>query len=186
MTTFEDFFNSEVKSRLIKFFLYNGTKFFSVSEIGQRLAISGRSVRGPLIQLLECGFVRSKSATQFAINPKFPHLSDLKNMVLQFPAVSDETLTEEVHKIGSIKLFIIAGVLINSPKARAEALIVGNKISEKKSARFLAMIEASIGREVRYVLMTPDEFKYRKNMFDRFVLDILEFPHRTIINKLKI
>jgi len=34
--------------------------------------------------------------------------------------------------------------------------------------------------------MNVQDFKYRKDMFDRFVLDILEFPHRKLINKLKI
>jgi len=50
----------------------------------------------------------------------------------------------------------------------------------------LRSIESSVGKELHYVLMNTHEFKYRREMFDRFVLDVLEFPHRKLINKLKI
>ena len=81
---------------------------------------------------------------------------------------------------------MIAGVLINSQKSRADLLVVGDKISERKFVKVLKAIESGIGREVHYALMNVQDFKYRKDMFDRFVLDALEFPHRKLINKLKI
>lgn len=184
--TFEQFFNSEVKSRLIKFFTYNHTKFYDVSEIARSLNLPSNTVKSHLLKLLAEGFLKSKSSKSFSVSYKFPYLQDVKNLVLKFEPVADDTLQKEVLKIGQIKLFIIAGIFLNQEKARADMLIVGNKISNKKLEKFLHLVESQIGKEIRYVLLNIDEFKYRKNMFDRFILDVLEFPHKKLINKLKI
>ena len=183
--TFEQFCNSETKSRLIKFFIYNGAQFYHISDIAKQLGVKARSIRGDLLKLLDAGFLKSRSA-HFSVNYKFPYFSELKELVLKFPAVSDETIVKEAQKIGAVKLMIVAGVFLNSSKSRADLLIVGDKISEKKFARFLRSIESSVGKELHYVLMNTHEFKYRREMFDRFVLDVLEFPHRKLINKLKV
>ncbi len=184
--TFEQFFNSEVKSRLIKFFTYNHTKFYEVSEIARSLNLPSNTVKSNLLKLLSEGFLKSKSSKSFSVSYKFPYLQDVKNLVLKFSPVSDDTLQKEIAKIGQVKLFIVAGIFLNEEKARADMLIVGNKISEKKLERFLRLVESQIGKEIRYVLLNIEEFKYRKNMFDRFILDVLEFPHKKLINKLKI
>ncbi|MEK7520222.1 MAG: hypothetical protein AAB581_03225, partial [Patescibacteria group bacterium] len=76
--------------------------------------------------------------------------------------------------------------LINTEKARTDILLVGDNMSERKAERFLRFVESCVGTELRYTLLKTEEFKYRKSMFDRFVLDILEFPHRKVINKLKV
>ncbi|OGD32383.1 hypothetical protein A3C91_05010 [Candidatus Azambacteria bacterium RIFCSPHIGHO2_02_FULL_52_12] len=184
--TFEQFFNSEIKSRLIKFFTYNHTKFYEASDIARKLNLPSATVKSHLLKLLAEGFLKSKSSKAFSVSYKFPYLEDIKNLVLRFPPVADELLLKEISKIGQIKLFMIAGTLINEQKARADMLIVGNRVSEKKMEKFLRLIESNIGKEIRYVLLTTEEFKYRKNMFDRFILDVLEFPHRKLINKLKV
>lgn len=186
MATFEKFFDSEVKSRLIKFFIYNPTKFVEIRDVASRTGLPGNAVRSHLLKLQEAGFLKSKGNQAFSISYKFPYLGDLRNLALQFPPLSDEQIINETSKIGKIKLIIIAGILINSQKSRADLLVVGDKISERKFAKVLKMIESSIGREVNYAIMTVQDFKYRRDMFDRFVLDILEFPHRKLINKLKI
>ncbi len=184
--TFEQFFNSEIKSRLIKFFTYNHNKFYEVGDIARKLNLPNATVKSQLLRLLADGFLKSKSSKAFSVSYKFPYLQDIKNLVLQFPPVTDELLLKEITKIGQIKLFLIAGTLINEQKARADMLIVGNRVSEKKMEKFLRIVESNIGKEIRYVLLTTEEFKYRKNMFDRFILDVLEFPHKKLINKLKV
>jgi len=45
-------------------------------------------------------------------------------------------------------------------------------------------LEAEIGREVSYVMMSSEEFKYRMDMMDRFLMDFMEGPHDEIINKI--
>ncbi|MBI2454166.1 MAG: hypothetical protein HYV54_01155, partial [Parcubacteria group bacterium] len=49
---------------------------------------------------------------------------------------------------------------------------------------FIKGLESDTGRELRYVILGVEEFKYRLGMFDRFVHDIMEYPHQKVINKL--
>lgn len=184
--TFEHFFDSPVKLRLVKFFVYNHNKFFDIKDVARRLNVQPAIVRKHAQELRKGGFLKSRSAESFSISYRFPYLNEVKGLVLKFSPVSDEFLQKEAKKIGNVKALIVAGMLVHAEKARAEIILIGDKISEKKAEKFLRAIEAHAAKELRYVLMTTDEFIYRKKMFDRFVLDVLEFPHRMVVNKLKL
>lgn len=183
---FEQFFNSPIKARLVKFFVYNHNKFFDINDIAGRLDLSAGKLKSHLKELKKAGFLKSKSAHSFSISYKFPYLNEVKGLVLKFPPVSDEFLVQEAKKMGQVKLLIAAGMLVHAQKARTEIVIVGDRIAEKKAERFLRSVEAQAGKELRYVLLTNEEFLYRKKMFDRFVLDVLELQHKKVINKLGI
>ena len=46
-------------------------------------------------------------------------------------------------------------------------------------------VEADVGTRLRYAALTPEEFVYRYGMYDNFIRDMLERPHKKIINKMK-
>ena len=63
-------------------------------------------------------------------------------------------------------------------------IIVGDAVSKVKLKNLMDNLEAEIGKEISFVLMTMDEFKYRLNMLNKFVLEFLEGPHEEVINKM--
>ncbi len=170
----------------MKFFLVNHSRFFQAQDIAQRLGIGLGAVKAHLKDLRKDGFLKSRSARSFSVSYRFPYLNELKALCLKFPPVSEAWLTQEIRKMKRVKLFLIAGSLIDAQKARVEVLVVGDRIREKTVEKFMREMEAQAARELRYRLLTTQEFLYRKKMFDRFVLDALEFPHRLLVNKLKV
>ena len=84
-----------------------------------------------------------------------------------------------------MKLGIISGVFINNPKSKTDLLIVGDNVSQAKMKHLLEDLEAEMGREVNYSLMDSSEFKYRANMFDKFIMEIFESPHELVVNKMQ-
>src|SRR3989344_2873661 len=134
---FEQFFSSPIKSRLVKFFVYNHSKFFDIGDIAQRLNLPAGKIKSHLKELKKAGFLKSRSAHSFSISYKFPYFNELRALVVKFPPVSDEFLQQEVKKIGQVKLLIIAGMLVHAQKARTEIVIVGDRIPERKAERFL-------------------------------------------------
>jgi len=64
-------------------------------------------------------------------------------------------------------------------------MIVGEHLNKSKLKTFLSVIESEAGKEINYVYMSTDEFRYRKGMFDKFVINILEGPHRILIDRMK-
>ncbi|MBI3671645.1 hypothetical protein HY249_02520 [Candidatus Azambacteria bacterium] len=189
MVTFERFFNSEIKARLIKFFIYNAHTAFLAEDMAKRLDLKPRSIRGALQELVDDGFLKSRtirSTRSYARDFKCPYQKELRNIVLQFSAASHDKILENIKKIGAVKLAILGGVFLNAEKFRVDIFIVVDKPNESKLQKFLKSIEAEVGKEISYATMSMAEFKYRMDMFDRFVRDVLEFPNEKIINKLKV
>jgi uncharacterized Fe-S radical SAM superfamily protein PflX len=76
-------------------------------------------------------------------------------------------------------------VFIGDPKSRVDVLIVGESINRQKAEKVFEQLAAELGREVIYSIMDVEEFEYRFKMYDKFVRDIMEMEHETVIDKMK-
>ena len=189
MVTFEQFFNSDIKARLVKFFIYNSTATFETKEIADRLNIKTVHIKKYLQELVDAGFLKSrkiKTIKTFTQDLRCPYRKEIRSLVLQFSAASHDKLLKEVKKIGSIKLVVLGGVFLNTDKFRVDIFIVADKLKGAQFKKFLKNLEAEVGKEISFATMNTKEFQYRTDMFDRFVRDVLEFPHEKLINKLKV
>jgi hypothetical protein len=45
-------------------------------------------------------------------------------------------------------------------------------------------MEADIGKELSYAVCDTADFVYRLNAYDKFIRDVLDYPHETIVDKL--
>jgi hypothetical protein len=66
-----------------------------------------------------------------------------------------------------------------------DLLIIGND-KTKKLTRWAEIIEKKQGKPINYVIMSADDFSYRKSVKDRFVEDVLEMEITEIIDPDKI
>ena len=129
---------------------------------------------------------RYKKAVIFQVNSDFPLLSELHDLVIKSSVASRKKLLQQIKSLGRVKLAVLSGVFINSDNARTDLLIVGDDIKKSKLENFLARTESELGKSVHHTLMDTDEFRYRLDMYDRFLRDILEYPHEKLINRLEI
>ncbi|MDO8600472.1 MAG: hypothetical protein Q7R73_02515 [bacterium] len=122
----------------------------------------------------------------YFINKEFALFPELRMLILKAVPANRFVLAKRIGALGRVKLAVLAGVFINSDTSRADLLIVGDGIKKGRLNSFMAWLESEIGKELNYVALTTDEFKYRMDMYDRFLRDILEDPHEKMINKLGI
>ena len=108
----------------------------------------------------------------------------MKNLIAKSNTSPQCKSLEKVSKIGNVKLAVISGVFINYQKSKADMIIVGDNIGKAKLKNLMNGLEAEIGKEINFVLMTMEEFKYRLNMLDKFILEFLEGPNEEVINKI--
>ena len=47
-------------------------------------------------------------------------------------------------------------------------------------------LEAELGKELTYSMMETPEFEYRYGMYDKFIRDVIDYPHLVVLNKLKL
>lgn len=194
--TLEQLLDSPEKIQLIKLFVRNGEKIFTLKEAAAFLRLSKKDCGAALAELSEIGFLKSKPkviakgkkktrAVGYFADLTFILLPELKSAIHKTLPLKMEVFAEKIKKTGRIKLLAVAGVFLNNEKKRADLFIVGDKIKQGRLKKIISDIEARVGQEIVYSAMDTAEFKYRHKMFDRFIRDILEYPHEKLISRLK-
>jgi len=183
----ENLFGSRPKTRLLRFFLQNPEQEYTAAEITRRNRLKGPATRSELENLKKIKFIlkRSrKSKAFFILNQEFAFYPELKNLVAKDNIYPQLKSLSKVKEIGNVKFAAISGAFINYHKSKADMILVGDDISRAKLKNLMGNLEAEIGKEIDFVLMNGEEFKYRLNMLDKFILEFLEGPHEEIINKI--
>lgn len=186
-------FESVPKVRLLRLFVRNPEQTFEFPEIVKKTRIKNETARKELKKLLFLELIKEKSSLKrgkkvkmFFLNNHFPILNELRDLIMRDAIPPRKKILEEARRLGRVKLAILSGVFLNSERARTDLLIVGDNIKRSRLENFLGELESDIGRPLQYTLMDSKEFAYRVDMYDRFLRDILEFPHDKLINKVRI
>lgn len=187
--TLDALFDSPVRVRLLKLFLYSSEAGFDARNISRKLKIPPRLIKRQLMKLGEIGFIKSRLIKRkriFFANQSFDFFEPLKALVTKASPAAKDKMLKRIQGLGRVRLAVIGGIFINSENSRADLMIVGDNVRNSKLNRFLQDLEAEVGKELDYAVMTVKEFNYRYGMYDRFVRDMLEFKHEKLINKLRI
>jgi hypothetical protein len=186
-TILDVLFGSRAKARLLRFFLQNPGEEFSVTEIAKKNIINKSQVRKELSILKNIKFISErmkKGKKLYILNQEFPFYPELRSLIVKANIYPQCKSLGRIKNIGDVKLAIISGIFLNYARSKADLLLVANHVSRARLGNLVRNLEAEIGREICFVLMNTDEFKYRLDMMDRFLLDFLEGPHDEIVNKI--
>ena len=205
MEALSKLFGSENKVKIMRLFLFNPDRVFDISDISVRVKSDKSKVRREVPVLEKIGLIKSriihrgiprvvhkgrrkkkKSRQGFILNPNFIYLSSLQNFLINIEPLNPKEIVRKITRLGSIKLIIIAGVFIQEPESRADILIVGDGVKRTNLEKTIKTLESEIGKELKYAYFTTEEFKYRLSMFDKLTRDILDYPHRKVLNRLSI
>lgn len=183
----EFLFGSKTKARMLRFFLMNPEQDFSTKEISNKNMLKNSQARSAIGEFKRNKFIlerRKNGIKYYILNQKFPFLVELKGLFVKSNVYPQCSSLDKIRTIGDVKLALISGIFINFSKSKADMVLVVNNVSRSKLKNLMSSIEAEVGREISYVLMNSEEFKYRLDMLDRFLLDFLEGPHDEIVNKI--
>jgi hypothetical protein len=185
--TLETLFGSRAKARLLRFFLQNPNEEYSLAEIVKKNMLKNFQIRKEINDLRNIKFIleRKKKRKKFYfLNREFSFYPELRSLIIKSNVYPQCRSLGKVKSIGEVKLALISGIFLNYPRSKADMIVVANHVNRSKLKSLMNNLEAEIGKEIRYVLMNGDEFKYRLNMMDHFLLDFLEEPHDEIVNKI--
>ena len=211
-TILQTLFESLAKIRLLRLFLQNSERDFTLQEIEQLTQIKRGSFFRDLHKLIKSGLVKEKLGTAreekkddslilkkhkqghikpkkiifYSVNPEFPVFSELYNLIIKSSTASRKKLLINIKRLGKIRLAVLTGIFLNDETSRLDLMIVGDDIKKRSLEKFLAITESELGKTLRYTVMDTEEFRYRMNMYDRFLRDVLEKNHEKLINKLSL
>jgi len=184
----EQLFDSLVKVKLLKLFLRNPNDSFELSEIARKIKSDLAVCRRQVNKLESIDFIKSRlknKKKRYSVNQDFDFYNELKTLVLKSSPASKNKILKRLKDLGRINLVVLSGIFVNLENSRVDLLIVGDNIKQQKLSIFFNDLEAETGKEIDYVVLSTQDFKYRYDMFDRFIRDVLEKPHEKLINKLK-
>jgi hypothetical protein len=183
-------FGSETKVKMMRLFLFNPETVFDAQDIADRSKSDISKVRRELSNMEKTGMVKKKvgrgGRKGFVLDPQFSYLVPLQNFLINVEPLQPKEIVNRFSRLGSIKLILVAGVFTQEPESRVDILVVGDHVKKAAMENTIKTLESEIGKELRYAYFTTDDFKYRLSMCDKLTRDILDYPHRKLVNKLGI
>lgn len=190
----DNLLGSRVRVKLLKLLFRQHPNPFSMAELSVRIQEPAFIARRELELLRGIGLATrvrgsGKIPDRYGLNSEFDYFSEIRELILKPSPTETDLLVKRINSLGRVKLAVVAGIFVSRPEdltyeSPADLFIVGDDLDKSKMNKFLKSVEAEAGTEIRFGLMEKDEFKYRYEMFDRFLRVLLEGPHRKIINKM--
>ena len=183
----EVLFGSKAKTRILRFFLLNSDKEYSIPEIASKNMLSTAAVRKEINELKKIKFLVEKvrkGVKCYILDHEFCFHGELKGLFAKSTASPETGSLSKLKNIGDVKLALVSGIFLNYPKSKVDMVLVANNVSRTKLKSVMNGLEAEVGKEVSFVLMNSEEFKYRLDMLDRFLLDFMEGTHLELIDKI--
>lgn len=187
--TLDKLFGSPYRAKLLRLFVANPDNVFDLKTIGKRLGVTPAKLRKDLALLQSISFIKVKKGSKVSgwqLDSGFQFISHLRTLLTTELLYKRTSLMGKFKTAGKLKFLAISGVFIQDPNSRADLVIVGDGLKKTVIDRAIKSIEAEIGRELNYATFDTTDFMYRFNASDKFVRDLLDYPHERIINKLSV
>lgn len=195
----EQLFGSKTRVKLLQLFYGNPNRSFYVREITRKIDEQINSVRRELANLMSVGIITSDNSNNklyYEVNQKYEYYQPLSVIFGggTGPQTADVTSDEEgagAHVAPVAQVFkplpgadivLLTGVLTRDDRSGIDVLLVGG-MSSNQASKYIAELEAQESKELRYAIMTTDEFNYRQKIKDRFLSLVLEAKCQILLDR---
>ncbi len=93
---------------------------------------------------------------------------------------TEHPMAQGLHAVGHVDLALLTGQFTRDERSGIDMLAVGD-INATKMAKFVEELEQSEKKEIRYTVMTTSNYKYRLQIHDRFLTNLLESKKQIIV-----
>ncbi len=180
-------FGSALRVKLLRLFLFNTDASYTVSEAAKRTR-AGRAVAAREVASLAAGGAlrRQKQGAEvrYGANPRYRHLAALEGFLRSTDGLNTKRIREAFRSVGALRLLALSGFFTAVPESKVDLLVVGDNLNERGLERAVSALEADLGREIRYAAFATPDFRYRLGIYDRLVRDVLDYPHRFLVDKI--
>ena len=177
----EKLFGSKTRTKLLQLFFGNPDKSYYVREITRVIEEQINSVRRELLNLDSVGIIKNETydnKVYYSANMKHPYsraLSELFNAKLDAAREKDVRKSTWDEYVKPVRKYLVGLVITNRAPGQEgiDMLIVGND-KTKKLTRWAEVVEKKQGKPLNYVILSEEDYLYRKSVRDKFIADVLE------------
>jgi len=197
----EQLFGSKTRVNLLRLFLNNPQQPFYLRELARKIKTQLNSIRREVENLEKIGIIKSVqllvgkenqgdkakkgSKKYFLANQDFILYPELKALILKAQLLLERDFVDQIEKMVKVKLFILTGAFVGLEGCTTDMLLVGT-VNHKAMARMVKDFEKKLNHGINYTVMSNQEFRYRQDVTDRFLYDILEGRRIVIVDKLNV
>lgn len=186
----DQLFGSKTRVKLLGLFYANPNRSFYVREITRKIDEQINSVRRELSNLLSIGIIVSDTTNNrlyYEVNQKFEYYGPLSQMFgnAKRPITAASTADGgeiDLKSIGNVELAVYTGQLTRDNASGVDVFLVGD-INQARLTRFMTELEAREGKELRYAVMSMEDFQYRQQIKDRFITNLGHAKKQIVIDK---
>ena len=188
----EQLFGSKTRVKLLRLFYSNDKRSFYVREITRKIDEQINSVRRELANLLNIGIITTENVDNkvyYQVNKKYQFYKPLSAIFAPIEdtsvlgqEVSSEHNTDEFKLLGKVDLILLTGQLTLEPLIKTDVLIVGS-INKNAAMKYIADLENEESKSLSYTIMSKVDFKYRIQIKDKFITQILRSRYQIVIDK---
>lgn len=201
MDTLSKLFGSAALVKIMKLFLMNPDENYQKSDVVRCAKVTSSSASYELRLLESVGMIKKKSffiegretksgkvtakkrVQGFCLDKSFKLLRQIRALLIHTAPIENKSILSRLSKGGQIKIVVISGVFIQDEDSRVDVMIVGDRLKEGTLKAVISTMESEIGKQLRYVILETQDFKYRVSICDRLVRDILDYPHNIVVDK---
>lgn len=185
----EQLFGSKTRVKLLQLFYSNPNRAFYVREITRTIDEQINSVRRELANLLSIGIIKSDTNNNrlyYEVNQEYHFHQPLSAIfgasVTATDLPSAEAEGQMLKALGNIELAVLTGQITRDDRSGIDLLIVGD-VNQTQVTKYVMELEAKEGKELRFTVMDNQEFKYRQEVNDRFLTQVLGSKMQVLVDK---
>ena len=189
---------NQARVRLLRMFLFNPSKSYSVNEIIRRARLVRRTARTELNILERSGIIKKRQVSEvvagkktrmaagYGLNDKSPLARSLQTFLFETAPIDGKNLQSHLKGVGKIQVLVAAGVFMNEFDRRIDVLIAVEKLNATKIESSIRTLEAELGVEIKYAAFATTDLLYRLGMHDKLTRDVFDYPHELLIDKVRL
>ena len=180
-----DLFISKVRVKLLQIFFDDPNELYYVRQLVRKAGEEINAVRRELNHLEKAGLLKKEprgNRLYYWLNKNSLYYDDLASLVAKNVGLGKEILKNR-NKLGKISYALLSGKFIKRVSRRedeVDLLIIGEVVMPELAALVRAE-ETRRNQEINYTVMANQEFAFRKQRRDPFLLSILTSSRIMII-----
>jgi hypothetical protein len=186
----EQLFGSKTRVKLLQLFYGNPNRSFYVREITRKIDEQINSVRRELANLLNVGIITSDMTNNklyYEVNQTYEYYKPLLQIFGDGKPQAGKSPTEAkaadpLKALGNVELALYTGQFTRDESSGVDFLIVGD-INQTQLNKYIDELEKKENKEIRYTVMSLDDFMYRQRIKDRFVANIMSAKTQVLADK---
>lgn len=192
-------FGSTARVKLLRFFLFNPSREFTFDDISRRARLVRRTARTEITALEKAGVITKRTlyvpidgktkkmkVLGYALNKNFQELQALQTFLFETAPIDGKNLLTHLRKAGAIDFLVVAGVFVREFEQQLDVLLTMKKLTPAKIETAIRSLEAEIGLEIRFAMMTNSDLLYRVGMNDKLTRDLFDYKHQILVDKIGI